>query len=162
MKARKYQNKAIRELLSNHRHGIRTQMLFAPTGAGKTLMASKLIHRLSRIGLKSVFIAHKKELIWQTVRHLEFYGLKVGILQAENTNWHPGDDVLVATVQTIKSRGLRFAPNVFFIDEAHNLWKEHIKLMESYNALPFIGLSATPLREGLGNHFQALVTKHLR
>ena len=157
MKARRYQNSVIREVLNNYRNGIRTQMVFAATGSGKTFIASKLIKRLTGIDIKSVFIVPKIELVDQAVRHLESFGLSVGVMQAENTLWHPGNHVVVASIQTIRSRGMRFDARVIFIDEAHRLHQQHIDLMNELSKLPVIGLSATPLRDGLGKYFQTLV-----
>ncbi|EXJ10914.1 putative helicase [Imhoffiella purpurea] len=79
------------------------------------------------------------------------------MLQGENTSYSREDDLVVASIQTIRARSAPDWVHVVIIDEVHILHQAHIKLMERWNALPFIGLSATPLRKGLGRHFTNLV-----
>lgn len=69
---------------------------------------------------------------------------------------HPDDEVVVASIQTIRARS---APPAGFviIDEAHILHKAHVDLMQRWDKVPFIGFSATPLRPDLGNYFTNLV-----
>jgi superfamily II DNA or RNA helicase len=45
------------------------------------------------------------------------------------------------------------------IDEVHELHKAHVDWLqdEDWQAVPFIGLSATPWRKGLGKHFESLL-----
>jgi DNA repair protein RadD len=87
---------------------------------------------------------------------LQAVGLRVGILQSDCTCLHPDDEVIVASIQTIRRRNAPIADFVV-IDEANILHKAHIKLMETWNALPFVGLSATPLRHDLGRYFESLI-----
>ena len=127
-----------------------------PTGAGKTVVAGEIIHRANKLGHKSLFIVERVQLVIQAVEHLESIGLKVGILQGDNTCMYPDDEVVVCSIQTINSRRAPLA-DLVIIDEVHLLQKAHIKLMESWNKLAFIGLSATPLNPVLGKYFTNLI-----
>ena len=156
MKLRPYQEQVINELRQGLRSGHTRQMLAMGTGLGKTYTIAHIIHKVAGNGKKVLFIVHTTELVQQTIRHLEMFGLNVGILQGENTFMTSKDDVIVATVQSLRSRG---APPVEFIviDEGHILHATHIELMAKWDNLPFIGMSATPLRADLGKYFTNLV-----
>ncbi len=153
---RDFQQDIVDELRRGLMAGHLRQMLAMPTGSGKTVVASHIIHRAARNGHRSMFIVDRIELVEQAARHLEAIGLRVGVMQGENTSRRPDDEVIVASVQTVRSRG---APPAGFvvIDEAHILHKAHIELMQAWDRVPFIGLSATPLRPDLGKHFTNLV-----
>lgn len=151
-----FQEDIIRELRRGHAAGHRRQMCALATGGGKTVVASHLIRSASAKGNNSIFIVDRIELVNQAVDTLQAVGLRVGQMQSSNTWVHCDDEVIVGTRQTFAARGI--PPAAFaIIDEAHVLAKDHIKLMESWNRVPFIGLSATPLRPDLGKHFTNLV-----
>ncbi len=155
---RDYQQSAIDALRQGRADGHRCQILASPTGSGKTAMACHLIHGAVSKGKKALFIVNKIVLIDQSIRHLQMLGLNVGIMQGENTNVSMADEVVVASIQTIRSR--KPPPDIGFvvIDECHELSAMHIKLLTEWTGVPFIGLSATPLREDLGNYFSNMVT----
>jgi superfamily II DNA or RNA helicase len=115
-----------------------------------------MIHNVACNGHRSTFVVDRIELVEQAASHLHALGLKVGIMQGDNTRRHPDDEVVVASIQTVRSRGA--PPSGFIIiDEAHILHRTHIQLMEDWNLATFIGLSATPLRPDLGQYFTNLV-----
>jgi len=151
-----FQRHVITELRRAWMQGHRRQVLALPTGGGKTVVATQMIHNAARNGHRSMFVVDRIELVEQAASHLHALGLKVGILQGDNTRRHPDDEVVVASIQTLRSRG---APpsGLIIIDEAHILHRTHIQLMEDWNLATFIGLSATPLRPDLGRYFTNLV-----
>jgi DNA repair protein RadD len=156
---RDYQQEAIDELRQGYAQGNRCQMLAAATGSGKTAMASHVIETAAKKGHKSCFIVDRKVLVAQAVRHLSSLGLTVGVLQGENTSMGFQDDVVVASIQTIRTRHLPHKTAFIVIDEAHILHKAHIELIEAEELkdVPVIGLSATPLRVDLGKYFTNIV-----
>ena len=151
-----FQQQAIDDLRRGLMSGHRCQLLGLATGGGKTVVASHMVRSAARNGHTSLFIVDRIELVGQAARHLTDIGLRVGVMQGDNTWLHPDDEVIVASIQTIRSRG---APPAGFaiIDEAHILHQAHIELMAQWDRVPFIGLSATPLRPDLGKHFTNLV-----
>ncbi|UHD15725.1 DEAD/DEAH box helicase family protein [Thiocapsa bogorovii] len=151
-----FQGDIIRELRQGYAAGHRRQMCALATGGGKTVVASHLIRSASAKGNRSIFIVDRIELVNQAADTLQAVGLRVGVMQAGNTWLHCDDEVIVGTRQTFAARGVPPA-GFAIIDEAHVLAKDHIKLMEAWNRVPFIGLSATPLRPDLGGHFTNLV-----
>lgn len=92
---RDYQSAAVQAVIRNLN---RRPILVAPTGAGKTVMASALV---AELGAPTLWLAHRTELIEQAARSLA--PLRVGIIKAgcEPT---PGALVQVASVQTLVRR----------------------------------------------------------
>ena len=154
---RPFQAQAIEDLRAGARAGHRRQVLAIPTGGGKTVVAAHIALAARDRGHRALFIVDRIELVSQAARTFNAMGLSVGILRGEDTCFSESDDVIVASIQTIAKRRAPDWVRLVIIDECHILHKAHIRLMESWNALPFIGLSATPLRPGLGKHFTNLV-----
>jgi len=134
-------------------------VLALATGGGKTVVASHLIKSAADKGRTSMFVVDRIVLVEQAAKHLRNIGLSVGIYQGENTVMHTDNQCVVASIQSIGRRGLKNAPGAGFIiiDECHILHAAHVEMMDSWNALPVIGLSATPLRDGLADYFTNLV-----
>jgi superfamily II DNA or RNA helicase/uncharacterized OB-fold protein len=127
------------------------------TGAGKTVIAAHIAKRWADDGHRVLFVVHLKTLVPQAERHFKGLGLRVGILRGEDTCYSREDDIIVASIQTIARRGAPDWVSLVIIDECHVLHQEHRKLMERWNLVPFVGLSATPIRRGLGAWFDAIV-----
>ncbi len=152
-----HQKAMLKELYDGIRNGHHRQILGAATGCGKTVMASQVAeHAVSR-GKKVLFIVHLTTLVNQAVNTFERMGLKVGILQAENTNCGRDDDIIVASIQTIAARSAPDWVHVIIIDEVHVEYEAHRQLLDDWNQVPVVGLSATPLRKGLGQRYSRLV-----
>lgn len=145
---RPYQVKAIEELRGKIRTGKKRLVLVSPTGAGKTVMASAMIHSSNEKGSKSLFIAHRRELIDQTVDKLNSFGVQCGVIMAKDRrrdDYHP---VQVASVQTLVRRLDRKPPaDVLYVDECHHATSEtYQKILDAYPNAIVIGLTATPWR----------------
>ena len=152
-----HQQAIIDELRDGFMSGHKRIMLAAATGLGKTVIASHIALKAKRYDKRVLFVVHLKALVQQAVDHFSGLGLHVGVLQGDNTAFTRDDDVIIASIHTIRSRGAPDWCELVIIDEAHVLYQAHIDLMKSWNALPFIGLSATPLRPDLGKYFDGLV-----
>ena len=104
-----------------------------------------------------LFIVDRIELCGQAAETFNDMGLSVGILRGDATSYTQADEIIVASIQTIRSRSAPDWMDFAIIDECHILHSEHIRLMEAWSDKAFIGLSATPLRKGLGKYFTHLV-----
>lgn len=153
---RPYQKEAIQKLREQFKQGKRRLMLQAATGSGKTAIATEMVRRSHELGKSSLFICDRIELIDQTSRRLDVEGIPHGVIQAQHERCRPWERVQVASIQTLYKRPTPPA-DLVIIDEAHCLHKAHIRIMESLNNVPIIGLSATPWAKGLGKHFDSLV-----
>ncbi|WP_166623344.1 DEAD/DEAH box helicase family protein [Pseudomonas aeruginosa] len=160
---RQYQSDALNDLRRGIRDGHLVQMLMAPTGAGKTTIASAMKIGACAKGKRAFFIVDSLELVDQAAKRFYEDGLEVGVIQGD----HPWTDyskpIQVCTIQTLRSRWKDLAdhlkPDLVVIDEAHVLHKMHQEIITECvdRKIPVIGLSATPFRKGLGRVFGRLV-----
>jgi DNA repair protein RadD len=159
---RPYQERSIGELRAAIRHGKRRIMLTIPTGGGKTLTATSMILGAMAKGKRCLFVAHRKELIDQTVVAFQRMGVdKVGVIRASDPRLDPDQPIQVASIQTLMRRKQRDY-DLVIIDEAHRSmatsYTEH--LFDRHESAVIVGLSATPCRtdgKPLGKRFDHLV-----
>lgn len=154
---RPHQAEAIRLLRLSLGKGNRRVVIQAPTGAGKTFIAARIIEGALAKGNSVIFTAPMVSLINQTVESFEAEGIRgIGVMQAN----HPRTDrlarVQVASVQTLSRREAPSAALVI-VDEAHLRAAVIDRLMEERPDAFFVGLSATPWAKGMGRHWQDLV-----
>lgn len=153
---RPYQAEALQKLRIALAGGKRRVMLYSPTGSGKTEIAMAMIAGARAKGKRVAFVANRVELVGQASRRFFKSGIDHGVIQGENSRCLDSP-VLVCSIQTISRRGL---PDVdlIVIDEAHGCAgsREYRELIRKHNALPIIGLSATPFAKGLGRHHDGI------
>ena len=160
---RPYQVQAIEALRQAFRLGHKRIILCAPTGSGKTEMAIHLVQEARDRGSRVAFVADRITLVQQTSRRLTKYGVPHGVAQASNTRGRR-EPIQVCSAQTIEARDYWNALDILIIDEAHTQRKAILEFAREWGG-PVIGLSATPLTEGLGQHYSTVVnactTDHL-
>lgn len=147
---------AVRNALAR---GIKRVMLKAPTGFGKTVVAADIIHRALEKNKRVIFVADAITLIDQTAQSFIDQGITdIGVIQAQHEMTDPNARVQVCSVQTLQRRRYLPEADLVLIDEGHTWYKFYEKwMMERWNNIPFIGLSATPYTKGLGKYYQELV-----
>lgn len=132
-------------------------LLQAPTGAGKTMLAAAIVDGARRKGNRVIFVVPALSLINQTVERFFAEGIhEIGVIQADHPMTDYSKPVQVASVQTLQNRRPPDA-DVVVIDEAHKWFKFYGKWMDQWDAVPFIGLSATPWTKGLGKFYDDLL-----
>lgn len=136
-------------------------ILVSPTGAGKTTIASHIVEAAAAKDSKTLFLAHRKELIEQASARLDEHDLDHGIIKAGNkrVNDFP---VQVASVHTIRQRLDKYSGfNLIVVDECHHTAaKSYLKIIEHFPGAIILGLTATPYRSdgrGLGGVYQSIV-----
>lgn len=122
MDLRSYQHEAIDSIEKAWANGVQRAAVVAATGLGKTIIFSDLVRRLEASGQRVLILAHREELILQTVSKLQALGCKsVGVVKAErNETWAR---IVVATVQTLyseKRRRMIGGVDVVIADEMHH------------------------------------------
>ena len=154
---RPYQHHAEQQARLALAGGKRRVCLYLPTGGGKTLTATSIIQKAVAKGRKVVFLANRKQLVRQTSEVLHRYGIAHGIIQAENT-CRIDEQVLVASIDTVHVRGLPDDVGLLIIDEAHSVAgsAKYRALLARYNALPVVGLTATPFAAGMAKYYQEI------
>jgi len=155
---RPHQQEAIDRLWRQAREGDKRIVLQAPTGFGKTLTAAKIIERALAKGNKVLFTVPRLSLVDQAVSDFENEGIShIGVMQASHPRTDPKAPVQVASIQTLVRRvEMSDKPQLVIVDECHEDFKVINTMMLSWPSL-FIGLSATPWRQGMGLQWQSLV-----
>jgi len=142
---------------------VRSVCLVAPTGAGKTVMGTSVVAAHYRRSLRTLWVAHRTELITQSAAKLRESTIgkhAIGIIAPHHPST-PSLPVQVASIQTLTSRG--FPSNVDFVvlDECHHYRADDWGQVHTvYPDAKFLGLTATPERRdgrALGDMFDELI-----
>lgn len=152
---RDYQTAAFDAAREHIRAGCRRILINAPTGSGKTVLASALMDMVEAKGNRANFVVDRLSLIQQTSDTFDRYGLNHGVIQSEHPRYRPAMPLQICSVQTLSRRGWPPA-HVDVFDEAHVLHQTHKARMAEGSSI-VIGLTATPFTKGLGKHFDAVV-----
>ena len=146
-----------RAALKRHRR----VLLQAPTGAGKTALASFMAGETAKRGRGVWFICHRAELVAQTSFTFAKFGIRHSFIAAGRP-FDPQQLVHICSIDTLKNRLMTVpAPALVIWDESHHIgaagWAQ---VMTHLHGAMHIGLSATPQRldgKGLDAYFDELV-----
>ena len=159
---RDYQAKAVADTVAHWRAGVRSVLIVAPTGAGKTVIAADMIRRLHGGGKRVLFVAHRRELVRQTIETLgrvvpihDISGIGPGL------TYSPMSPITVATIQSLLQRSGTVPVDAIVLDEAHHyVADDWSTLTAAYPDARILGVTATPERTDgrpLGDMFDQLV-----
>lgn len=160
MELREYQKECIEAVFSEPQGSL--LLIALAVGLGKSFVASQIYKETrKRYGNKSriLWVTRQQELTLQPVRYFENYtiGIEMG---SQKSN---GEDVVLATVQSLSKRLDRFSPNEFDIcvyDEAQELpGKQYRKIAEYFKPKYGIALSGTPGGRSDGVRLDDIVDK---
>jgi DNA repair protein RadD len=140
----------------------------APTGAGKTIIASAIIRKYHAAYKSVLFLSHRIEITKQTSDKLTRFCVPHGVIQADLPELlRPQERIQVASIQTLVARAMRSdrmelpSADLIIFDEAHHcLAKTYRKIAEAYPDAIKLGLTATPCRgdnRGLGTDFGTMI-----
>ena len=152
---RDYQRAAFDAAREFIRQGKRRVLINAPTGSGKTVLASALMEMVREKGNRANFVVDRLSLIQQTSDTFFRYGLDHGVVQSSHPLYRPSLGIQLCSVQTLSRRGWPES-HVDVFDEAHVLHATHKARIEHGGSI-VIGLTATPFTKGLGKYFDAVV-----
>ena len=153
---RPYQAAAIQALRLSLAGGVLRQMLYSPTGSGKTEIGMSIIKGAIAKGKRVVFLCNRINLVGQASKRFYRAGIDHGVIQGDNTR-NIDQPVIVASIHTVARRGMPDC-DLIVIDEAHGVAgsKDFRSVIMNRSAVPVIGLSATPFSKGLGKHYTEL------
>lgn len=140
-----YQEKAVEEMIK-----AKNGVLVSAAGSGKTQMGIELIRR---IGKKTLWVTHTKDLLKQSKDRFETYlKAETGVISEGKSDIK---DVTFATVQTLSNMDLeklKYEFSVVIVDECHRVAGSPTKLTMFYKVLDYFacrykyGLTATAHR----------------
>ena len=157
MQPRIYQSNAIAAVESAWSNGVRSVLLVAPTGAGKTHMGAMLA--ASR---RTLWVAHRRELVIQAAERLRIMVGRenVGVVMPGYPE-NPSARIQVGTAQTLLARGTPWDADLLVLDEAHHYMAEQFRqLVNAHRGAIMLGLTATPERcdgKPLGDIFERMI-----
>lgn len=158
---RPYQTQVITETRQAYKARHRAVLLCMPTGAGKTMTASTIVHGASAKGNVTWWLTHRRELAAQARQTFHSLGIPHGTVQAGYVS-NPHATVQVASIQTIVRRLDELPPpDLIVFDETHHIgaasWDT---IFRRFPLAKILGLTATPWRldgAGLGRWFTHMV-----
>jgi len=166
MKARPYQDEAIRLIRKSLSTGHKRPVLQLPTGAGKTHVTSLILQMAIEKGSRVLFLAPRRELIFQASRAFSAMKIFNGIIMS-GVKPTPAN-VQVESKDTLNVRAIQNdymdmpEADLIIIDEAHlSITETYKKIIEHYHGKVIIGLTATPARSdgrGLGEVYDDLIS----
>lgn len=170
LQLRQYQIDVISQVSNFFNLGKKSVMVYAPTGAGKTVISAQIIADAVKEGQKVLFCCHRQKLIRQTQKTLHtFFDIDSGIIWGKHPSSYDAP-VQIAMIQTLQNRELPKNIGLVIFDECHSsvhyeicwdIMKQYSKGIFIFSPCRFIGLTATPWRskakEGFCKFFECIV-----
>lgn len=168
MDLRYYQTKAIKAVLDALKNNSDCNpCIEAPTGSGKTPIIASLCRIFTEAGARTLCVAHRKELLEQTVDKLSVWApnVKFSIVSAGLNEKDFSGQVVIAGIQSVYRNVDKLLEkgkiDFLVVDEAHliptteenaeGMYQTLIQGLRSFNPkLRVIGLTATPYRLNSG------------
>ena len=154
---REHQSAVIDALREGFKQGYRSQLLYAPTGFGKTEVAIALMQATADKSKKAAILLDRLVLVDQTSLRLSKYGLDHGVYQSEHWKFDRNQKLQVCSAQTLEARDDFPKVDLLIVDECHISRKQTTAYIKANPDLKVIGLTATPFTKGLGSIYQNVV-----
>ena len=158
LELRQYQSDTLEALRNGFAMGNRSQILYAPTGAGKTEMAIALLEAVKKKGNKAAMLLDRIVLCDQTSQRLNGYNIDHGVMQSGHWRYRPYENIQVCSAQTLERRGDFPGLDLLIVDEAHQTRQQTMEFIKNNPHIRVIGLTATPFTKGLGKTYSNVVS----
>jgi superfamily II DNA or RNA helicase len=159
MQLRPYQQKAIDDLRAEIAQGHKV-VLAAPTGAGKTRIASEVFALAREKGSRVAFVVPFLSLIDQTFKAFVKAGLPeedISIVQSSHPLCNYAKPIQICSADTLVRRPKLPPVDMVIFDEVHRRSKLYKRWMAECSDYRFIGLSATPWSTGMAEEWDRLI-----
>ena len=152
---RPYQERTVESFRRLVHCGRRAPIIVLPTGGGKTRVAAELIRDEVKLGRSALFLAPRRELVYQASKALSKAGVAHGVVMAGRADLEDRfAPCQVASIDTIHARrksgslSLNQRFSLVVVDEAHlSITKKKIEMLEGWEGSIICGLTATPSRK---------------
>jgi len=127
-----------------------------PTGGGKRILAVWMSQFAAEHGRRVLFVTNRRILVQQMFDDARKFGVDHGIIMADTDPRNLAANVLIGSLQTIRSWYLREGmgaklgkglppADLIIIDEAHAALDEYAELVAWYPRAKVLGMTATPV-----------------
>jgi superfamily II DNA or RNA helicase len=157
LQLRPHQSEVVEKLRDGFKEGHRCQLLYAPTGFGKTEVAMAIMKAVAEKFKKCAMVLDRIVLVDQTSRRLDKYGIPHGVMQAGHWRDKPEEHIQVCSAQTLEKRKTFPEIDLLIIDECHITRRGVVKFIKDNPHIRVIGLTATPFTKGLGDIYTHVV-----
>ena len=156
LKLREHQLEVVEKLRLGFKNGHQCQLLYAPTGFGKTETAMSIMQQVSQKFKKTAMVMDRIILVDQTSERLDKYRIEHGVMQSGHWRHRPHERIQICSIQTLERREF---PDIdlLIIDECHVQRAGVVKFIKENPDVRVIGLTATPFTKGLGNVYTHIV-----
>ena len=121
-----------------------------------TELAAHLMKEAYLNGRTAAYICDRVVLVDQAIDRFGGYGIPFGVIQGARTRGE-GRRIVIASEQTLASRGWSQEYDLVIVDEAHVQHKTVLEHIVTRN-MRAVGLTATPLVKGLAKTYDGIVT----
>lgn len=159
-KARDYQQFALDEIKRHFMNGTKDVMIVSPTATGKGYLITELARGCQNKNKQFLFLVRGRNLVDQTYKMFVREGLDCGVIMANHWAEKYSAKVQIASIDTVKSRGLDRKFDLVCIDEAHLLVSDADKAaLASINHEYRVGFTATPWQKDSLEHIASVVVE---
>jgi hypothetical protein len=157
LELREHQKVVVNKIFKGFEDGHKRQLLYAPTGFGKTEVAMHIMKEMSNQYVKTAMILDRIVLVEQTSQRLQKYHISHGVLQSGHWRYRPYERIQICSSQTLERRESFPEMDLLIIDECHIQRRAILDFIKENENLKVIGLTATPFTNGLGNLYTNVV-----
>lgn len=154
---RPHQAEVVEKINQGFEAGHRCQLLYAPTGFGKTEVAMAIMREVSRNYKRTAMVLDRIVLVDQTSTRLSRYKLDHGVMMSGHWRYRPHERIQICSAQTLEKRGNDLDIDLLIIDECHVQRISTIEMIKRNPRMRVIGLTATPFTKGLGDVYTHVV-----
>jgi len=154
---RPHQSEVVEKITQGFADGHRCQLLYAPTGFGKTEVAMAIMKEVSRNYKKTAMVLDRIVLVDQTSTRLARYHIDHGVMMAGHWRYRPHERIQVCSAATLERRKQNLDIELLIIDECHINRKSTVEMIKANPQMKVIGLTATPFTKGLGDIYTHVV-----
>jgi len=157
LELREHQLEVVEKLNEGFANGHTRQLLYAPTGFGKTEVAMAIMKAVADNYQKTAMVLDRIVLVNQTSMRLARYGIEHGVMQSGHWRERPYEKIQVCSAQTLEKRKNTPDIDLLIIDECHVLRRSTVNFLKDNPQIKVIGLTATPFTKGLGDIYTHII-----
>ena len=157
LQLREHQLEVVDKVREGFANGHQCQLLYAPTGFGKTEVAMAIMNEIAQSFKRTAMVMDRRVLVDQTSLRLGKYEIKHGVMQAGHWRYRPEERIQICSAQTLEKRQAFPDIDLLIVDECHVQRKKTVEFIKANPHIKVVGLTATPFTKGLGDVYTHIV-----